>query len=208
MTRPVRAALAAALVVLVLGVAGGCGVRPDSKPRAISKEQIPSDAETGAASTAGAETQPARLYFTYFDGQSTELVPVEQPVPVGSASQTPVAATVLETLFEGPPDTKASGGTTLRTAIPPKTALRRQPRLDADGVLTVDLNDAILGVRADGARLAFGQTVCTSDALAGVDSVQIEVQGKPFPVPMGNGEASSEPVSCPSYRNLVGRPPR
>jgi len=206
MTRSVRTALAAALVAVVAGVAGGCGVPADSKPRAISKEQIPANAGDAASATACAETKPADLYFTSFNGDRTSLVPIKRPVPAGKG-QTPEAGTVLEALFEGPP-VGAAAAASLRTAIPPKTALNSEPRLDSNSVLTVDLNDAILGVRADGARLAFGQIVCTSDALAGVDRVRIEVQGRPQPMTMGNGEATSDPVSCQSYDNLLGKAPR
>jgi spore germination protein GerM len=188
-------------------VAGACGVPADDKPRPISQEQIPGDGGTDARTTPGARTAPADLYFTDFDGEQTLLAPVEVPVPMpagASASETPPPGAVLETLLAGPGETAAAKG--FGTTIPPKTSLAGQPELDAGGVLTIDLTPAIFDVRSPGSRLAFGQIVCTADALPGVEAVRFQIEGKSQPVPMGDGEASSEPLTCASYDNLARQP--
>lgn len=200
-----RRRLAGLAVAGLALVPAACGVPADDKPRPISQEQIPADGGSSARSTPGARTEPARLYFTDFDGEQTQLVAIDVPVPVGSSeAKTPPPGAVLETLLAGPGDAATARG--YSTTIPPKTSLASPPQLDADGVLTVDLNPAIFDVRSPGSRLAFGQIVCTANALPGVEAVRFHIDGKAQPVPMGDGEASSEPLTCGSYDNIGGQP--
>jgi spore germination protein GerM len=197
--RPPVAALAAAALLAIV-VAAACGVPADDKPRAISREQAP-DLDEGDVGTSPAVTEPAMLFLTRADPDANHLVPVQQQVPVGPSSTSPTPATALETLLSYMPDEslRAEG---YASRIPPNTALASPPELDGRGVLLVDLNSNIDNVQAEGSRLAFGQIVCTADALPGVNAVRFEVEGRARRVPMGDGEASSEPLTCDSYRNL------
>lgn len=193
----------AALVGLALLLAAACGVPADDKPRAISREQIPGEAGAAGDPTANARTKPTHLYYTQFVGDRNQLVPVVVPVPIGSSTDTgPPPAAVLETLLSGIPGGEENVKR-YTTNIPPKTALASPPQIDRAGTLTVDLNDAIFDVGSPASRLAFGQIVCTADALPGVNAVRFEVAGRARPVPMGDGEASSEPLTCKSYENLT-----
>jgi spore germination protein GerM len=194
--------LAAAFVVAVLGLTAACGIPADDHPRAISKDQIPGRGGEGQPDSTAVETQPAVLYFTARDGDRSLLVPVERPVPVGSSSPTLVPATVLETLLSGAPSEEQENQG-LGTAIPAGTALASQPALDEDGILTVDLNENIFDVQSPGSQLAFGQIVCTADALGQVDGVRFEVAGDPQSVPMGDTENTDDPLTCDAYTNLL-----
>ena len=59
-------------------------------------------------------------------------------------------------------------------------------------------------MQGDGARLAFGQMVCTVDALDGVEGVVFEIEGDPVNPLVGDGETSSAPLTCDEYDNLLG----
>ena len=69
-------------------------------------------------------------------------------------------------------------------------------------MLLVNLNSNINNVQAEGSRLAFGQIVCTAAAFDEVEAVRFQVEGSPRDAPKGDGEASSEPLTCASYDNL------
>ncbi|HET6951068.1 MAG TPA: GerMN domain-containing protein [Acidimicrobiales bacterium] len=205
-----RAARVALLLAgLAVAAPAGCGIPADDEPRAIAQDQR-ADSSDGSSdgsvdTTAGGVTDTAQLYFTRFDGDNTVMVPVEVPVLVDAATSTPDPANVLETLLtEQPSDLAPDPG--LQTKIPPNTALASPPELDADGTLAVDLTSAIFDTQADGSRLAFGQIVCTADALPGVEAVRFLVDGRAQGVPMGDGESTDLPVTCASYANLLDDP--
>lgn len=188
----------AALAVLLVGGFTACGIPADDGPRAISQDQAPDDLDSGTEVSEDGQTLLATLYFAQFGGERDNLVTLEREVPTGGSSSTPTPATVLEALLAGVPE----GDDTIVTRIPPGTRLASQPQL-VGGLLTVDLNAAIDGVQGDGARIAYGQMVCTADALDEVESVQFTVEGQPVQAPMGDGEASSTPLTCDSYANLL-----
>jgi spore germination protein GerM len=188
------------LVSLAFAAAAGCGVPADDKPRAISEENLPDDAEGRVDAAEDGQTESADLYFTRSDGERSHLVALSRQVPISGPSSDPSPATALEALLEGvSPDDDAD----ITTVIPPGTSLASQPMLEGDAVLVVDLTPGINNVRGDAARLAFGQIVCTADALAEVDAVRFEVEGQPLTVPKGDGEASGAAVTCRSYENLL-----
>ena len=191
------AALAAAGMAMALIAA--CGVPADDEPRAISQEQQPSQDLTD--DTSDGQTGPATLYLVRFDGTNNLLSPVEVEVPVASASA-PTPATALETLLGDTPD-QALQEDGYNTAIPANTRLMSPPLLDDEGVLTIDINEPLYRVQAPGSSLAFGQIVCTADAFDEVGAVQLRLDGVVRPAPMGDGESSSQPLTCDAYRNLV-----
>ncbi len=195
----------AALTVLLAGGLAACGIPADDGPRAISQDQAPDDLGGGADVSEDGQTLLATLYFAQFGGERDNLVTLEREVPTGGSSSTPTPATVLEALLAGVPD-DGEETDTMVTRIPAGTALAGQPEL-VGGLLTVDLNAAIFGVQGDGARVAYGQMVCTADALEEVESVQFTVEGQAVQAPMGDGEASSTPLTCESYANLLEAPP-
>jgi spore germination protein GerM len=200
-----RRLLPAALALVTLAGAAGCGIPADDHPRAISKDQIPGQAGEGQPESTAVETQLATLYFTAREGDHSLLVPVSRAVPVGSSSPTLVPANVLETLLSGAPSAEEEDRG-LGTAIPAGTATVDQPEVDEHGILNVDLNDNIFQVQGEASALAWGQIVCTVDALGQVQGVRFSVEGEPQSVPMGDLEASDGAVTCDDYTNLVQPP--
>jgi spore germination protein GerM len=190
------------VAVLGAGVLGACGIPADSEPRAITEEQIPDATTTTPDIGDEGQTRSVELYFTRFDGSRDVLTTVQHEVPTGGESGLPTPATVLEALLGGVSADDASDPAVV-TKIPADTSLASQPELNGD-ILTVDLNNGIRGVQGDGARLAFGQMVCTVDLLADVEGVVFEIEGDPVYPPIGDGETSSAPLTCSSYDNLLG----
>ncbi len=193
-----RAAALVALTCLLAGPLAACGIPADEGPRAISDEGAPDDLGTDVEVNGG-QSATADLYFTRSDGEQDRLIPVERQVPTGGSSS-PAPATVFEALLDGPSGTDNVEG--LATKLPNATALAGPPDLTG-GVLTVDLNQAISGVQGVGAQLAFGQLVCTGDALAGVDGIRFTREGRPQAATIGNGETDTGVLTCDDYGNLL-----
>ena len=191
-----------ASVALAALVLSACGIQADDGPREITQDQQPDDPDAEVPSDG--PTLLADLYFARFDGSRDNLVTIEREVPTGSSSSTPAPGPVLESLLAGVPDDEEAGD--IVTKIPADTRLDGQPVLDAAGVLTVYLTSAISDVQGDGARLAYGQMVCTADALDQVEGVLFVVDDQPVQAPTGAGETSSAPLTCDSYDNLLENP--
>jgi spore germination protein GerM len=181
-----------ALAVVMLG-AVGCGIPTDDRPRAISRENVAGEgAGVTTETTAPLETVPAEIYLVQ-SPEDPRLVPVDRRVAAGTSSAGPDPAAVLETLLRATANSReqADGITNL---IPEGTRLASQPEL-AGRTLVIDLTPAIFNVRGENQRAAFGQIVCTADALAGVDGVRFEVEGEPRDAQVDSG-ATEGPVTC------------
>jgi spore germination protein GerM len=192
--------LLAALAAVALSA---CGIRADDGPREITQDQQPDDVDPDAQLPSDGPTLLADLYFARFDGSRDNLVTVEREVPTGSSSSTPTPGPVLEALLAGVPDDETGD---IVTKIPADTRLDGQPVLDDAGVLTIYLTPTVSGVQSNGARLAYGQMVCTADALDQVEGVLFVVDDQPVQAPTGAGETSSAPLTCDSYTNLLESP--
>ena len=201
-TRGRHARSAALAAVLVAGLVGACGIPADDEPREITQEELPGTATTALEVGEEGQTRSVELYFTHFNGDRDVLTTVEREVPTGGESGRPTPATVLDALLSGVP-TDGEVDADVVTKIPADTALASQPEL-LNGILTVDLDSGIRSVQGDGARLAFGQMVCTVDALEGVEGVVFEIEGDPVNPLVGDGETSSAPLTCDAYDNLLG----
>jgi spore germination protein GerM len=201
MSRHMRVGLPYVLAAAALVVgASGCGIPTDSSPRAISRENVPDDRVDATTETTGPlATVTAPIYLVQ-SPEDPRLVRVDREVPAGGSPAGPDPATVLETLLSATPNEReqAEGITNL---IPQETRLASQPEL-ARGTLVIDLTRAIFGIEGENQRAAFGQIVCTADALDGVDSVRFQVAGEPTEVQVDSG-ATDGPVTCArDYRRL------
>ena len=142
------------------------------------------------------------LYFVHSEDDRDVLTTVEREVPVRSESGQPTPATVLESLLGGVTAEERDEAAVVNR-IPPDTALASQPVLSG-GTLTVDLDRRISTVQGDGARLAYGQMVCTMDALDEVERVLFLVEGEAVQPPDGNGEVEQRAADV----RVVRQPPR
>ncbi|MBN2623538.1 MAG: GerMN domain-containing protein [Acidimicrobiales bacterium] len=193
-----------ALTLLVAALAVGCGIPADEEPRAVSDQTVPEELARPTDPVEEGRSMRATLFFTrYVDERSGVLVRTERDVATGGAGSAPPTL-VLEALLEGVVD----GGEQdegIVTRIPANTVLANPPELDG-GILTIDLSAAIRGVMGDGAKLAYGQMVCTATELAEVEAVLFTVEGDPVWPPTGDGETSDGPLACTSYANLLEQP--
>ena len=191
---------AAALAAAALAAAG-CGIPTDDGPRAISRENVPDDVvDATTEATASQPTVTAPIYLVQ-SPEDPRLVTVHRRVPAGSPAADPDTAAVLETLLRATanPQEQADGITNL---IPQDTRLASQPEL-VGGTLMVDLTREIFDVEGEPQRAAFGQIVCTANALEGVRSVRFLVQGEPRAVQADSG-ATEGPVTCAdNYERLL-----
>jgi spore germination protein GerM len=194
-TRRLRRGLAVVTGLLLGATVGACGIPADDEPRAISPDNVPPEAENEAPPEEGA-TVPAAIWFTRIDGTRELLTRTMHDVAATGSAPSPV--TVLETLFEGPPSDDVATSIPAGTAVGPGGA-------DLDqGLLTVDLNDAIDNIRGERAWFAYGQMVCTVSELPGVEGVQFSIEGVTRPSPQGDGVSTNTPLTCEAYDNLRG----
>jgi spore germination protein GerM len=178
--------------MVMLG-AVGCGIPTDDGPRAIARENVPEDVVDATSEATASQATVSAPIFLVQSPEDPRLVAVERRVPAGSPSAGPEPAAVLETLLRATanPRERAEGITNL---IPEDTRLDSQPEL-ARGTLVIDLTREIFDVEGESQRTAFGQIVCTADALEGVDSVRFQVQGEPTEAQVDTG-AEGGPVTC------------
>jgi spore germination protein GerM len=181
-----------ALAVVMLA-AVGCGIPTDDRPRAISRENLPDDlVDATADATAPQGTATAQIYLVQ-SREDPRLVAVDRRIPADSSSAGTDPAAVLETLLGATANSveRADGITNL---IPEGTWLASQPEL-ARGTLLVDLTSEIFDVEGENQRAAFGQIVCTADALEGVDALRFRVEGARVEAPVDSG-VTDGPVTC------------
>jgi spore germination protein GerM len=201
MSQHARNVLGAAALAAAALAAAGCGIPTDDGPRAISRENVPDDVvDATTEATASQPTVTAPIYLVQ-SPEDPRLVTVDRRVPAGSPAADPDTAAVLETLLRATanPQEQADGITNL---IPQDTRLASQPEL-VGGTLVVDLTREIFDVEGEPQRAAFGQIVCTADALEGVRSVRFLVQGEPRDVQADSG-AIEGPVTCAdNYERLL-----
>jgi spore germination protein GerM len=198
-----RGLCSAAIAVVTLGLVG-CGIPTDDNPRAISSESVPDAAVDDTTEATASEPTVAAPIYLVQSPDDPRLVDVERRVPAGSPAAGPDPAAVLETLLSATanPREQANGITNL---IPEDTRLASQPAL-ARGTLVVDLTNEIFNVEGEPQRAAFGQIVCTANALEGVNLVRFLVQGEPTGVQADSG-AVDGPVSCADdYARLLAEP--
>jgi spore germination protein GerM len=177
--------------VVGLAVVGGCGIPIDAQPRDIGSK--PPESVPQAVAAATTDTGP-RVYFliTPDNRQNDRLAPVSRDVA-------PDPAAVLDQLFKGVSPEEA---TRLRTAIPNDTRLVAPPQLRSDGVLVVDVSDAFFKSTGDLQIKAVAQIVFTTSDLGGVQRVKIEVDGRSYPWPRGDGTLADDAVTRYDYPEL------
>jgi len=177
----------APITVVAMALVTGCGIRPDAAPRDIPIEDRSLPASP--ISAAGASGGDARIYL---------LTPTE-PRQVRSVTRsTGTRDDLLAALVAGPTDGELS--LPLSSALPAELEVL-STRL-VGSVLYVDLSSAIAELSGSGLTLAVAQIVFTATDIAGVDAVQLTVDGQRFPWPRPDGATTTgllRPYDFPGY---------
>jgi spore germination protein GerM len=200
-TRAARPTALAAVVLLWL--AGGCGLSEDSSPQAIAPADLPPellDPSSGTSSTAQESpgTTPAAVYFLEEVADRTRLVEVERPVHDAESPGERVTA-----LLSQQPD--ASEGFT--TSVPADTMLLRVDERRETDELVLHLSGELFDVQGEGLANAFAQIVWTAtepDA-GGWTRVRFVVDGRPIRALDANGAEQEGAVTRANYRALAPR---
>lgn len=177
----------APITVVAMALVTGCGIRPDAAPRDIPIEDRSLPASP--ISAAGASGGDARIYL---------LTPTE-PRQVRSVTRsTGTRDDLLAALVAGPTDGELS--LPLSSALP--VDLEVLSTRSVGSVLYVDLSSAIAELSGSGLTLAVAQIVFTATDIAGVDALQLTVDGQRFPWPRPDGATTTgllRPYDFPGY---------
>lgn len=198
-----RRLLLALLVLLAL--AGGCGLTEDSGPQAIAPENLPPDLlDPGAGTNTTVSESPGTasvdVYFLEEVGDAVRLAAMQRKV-----ANTADPGDRLAALFTQPTDAEAAQG--LVTAIPADTALRSMPVLNEDtNELVLDLSNEFLSIEGPELAKAFAQIVWTVTELDGVRQVRFLVDGDEIRAQDANGAEQEGAVTRGDYTALA--PPR
>jgi spore germination protein GerM len=187
-----RATLARMLGLGLAAVAlAGCGVATEASPRAIPRQQVPFRLLSPTASTP--TTVPAASNVTvYFVNPSQQLTPVLRAVtPPGRLSP------IMQALVAGPTSSEQINND-LSSAITPNVQVLGTTE-QADGVAVVNFNSAFIQIGSSSQVMAVAQVVYTATEQPGVQSVQIDIDGKPTDVPTASNAEVSRPVTRADY---------
>ena len=175
--------LAIAAVGAIVLFAGGCAIQPDSAPRDIPEDL--QERETPSASAAGGVAQGSdRIYLLAPDGSDAQLRTVQRDT--GGDAQT-----LLRELISGPNPAELESG--YGSAVP-ATLVLHSVGVD-DGVVQVDVNDALLDLTSGDLIDAVAQIVFTASAIPGAQSVLIRVDGATREWPDGSGAQHRGPLT-------------
>lgn len=174
-------------LVLILLLAGGCGVPLDSEPIILDPlPELPGD--IGIIDDRALEA--VTLYLVRNDRITAITRDLVAP---------PTAESVVESLLAGTtgPEERAN----LRTSIPPGSEVSEiEVR---GGVATIDLTRQFTQVGGDEEVLAVAQIVFSLAGLPEIDSVQFLISGIPTAVPIASGVLTDRPVDSEDYRSLL-----
>ncbi len=191
---PVRRRLVLGVLAMVIAGSTSCGISDDSTPRDIA-ESNRSPLVAAVAQAAATATGRERIFLLVPEGtnEPRRLRASARDVG-GSATQR------LNSLFG--PLTVAEGSARLRTAIPEQLRLRSAV-VQTDGVVVVDVTDELLTLSARSLVDAVAQIVFTVSEVAGVDSVDLRVDGQNLQWPAGDNELQSRALTVYDYPGFI-----
>jgi hypothetical protein len=189
-----------AAMVLLLGlVAAACGsdgaTDAGPVPASPSTTVDPSTAAPTTTAPAGTTTDVA-VWFVR--GETLEAT--TRAVPKVAR----VGAEAVKALLAGPTAAEAKDG--LSTAVPKGTRFN-DLIIDANGIAKVDLSrDFESGGGSLGLTLRLAQVTCTVGQFPTVKGVRFALAGELVSVFSGNGIILDKPVTCDSYKQVMGQP--
>lgn len=168
-----------------------CGVGAEDSPRSIAEADQRPLVDLGP-DRVSAGTGRVYLERTDETGRSL-LVAVAREITVDPID-------VVATLLGGPTDDEQQQG--VGTAIPPKTSLL-SARYTATDLVRVDVSSDILASTGDDLVSALAQIVFSLGEVAGVERIDITVEGAAQEWPRGDGSLTSDPLTVYDYPGRV-----
>lgn len=195
------------VVTAIVFGAVACGIPSDDEPRAIPEAAVPEQAReprgAGTSSTTALPSAQTQEQMIYLVGGSTEqprLVQTGVQV-ISSTDPSTLAQNTIEQLISTRPEDVGQSG--LATNQIPSSVEVLGARVQPDGVLDLDLTNALSQVESVRLRLAVAQIVFTATEAQGISSVRLFIDGAPATVPTQLGSSiSGQPVSRADYADL------
>jgi spore germination protein GerM len=190
-----------ALVALVAVACGGDGTT-DAGPvpgrPSTSTASEPTTVGGGPATTAPAGSSTTEVSVWFVRGETVESVTRVVPKVPG------IGAEAVKALVAGPTAAETRAG--LSTAVPKDTRFVGLA-IDSAGIAKVDLSrDFEAGGGSLGITLRLAQVTCTVNQFPTVKGVRFALNGELVSVFSGDGIVIDKPVTCDSYRQVLGRP--
>jgi spore germination protein GerM len=186
------------VLVLVVLVGGGCGVRSDPAPRTLSADDVP----YGLLEAAPPTTLPPRAPSVPTAAVNVYLVNGDRMFAVArQVNAPPSVAKALTALLFGPQEDEAVAG--VRSAISPTAAVQARA-VDAATYL-VDLSPEFAQGSVNEQVLGLAQIVWTATDIPGVTGVRFTLNGAPIQVPTPVG-STGEPVGREAFAELAPLP--
>lgn len=159
----------------------------------------PTTVAVGPSTTASANPATSDVALWFVRGEKLEQVTRSVPrVPR-------IGAEAVKALLSGPTAAEAKGG--LITAVPRDTRFL-DLAIDGDGIAKVDLSrDFEAGGGSLGLTLRLAQVTCTVNQFPSVKGVRFALAGELVSVFSGDGIVLDKPVTCDSYRQVIGPVP-
>jgi spore germination protein GerM len=188
-----RSGLVPAVLLSAVVVLTGCGIPKDGGPRDVPEAERVKIAQAGPVSAQDVNALGPKVFFLSPSESGEELL---QSANRDVASN---ADAVLGALLSGL--TTVERTRRWRTAIPSGTELL-DTKLEADGTLVVDLNDAFFQATGDAQVKAVAQIVFSAVGIDGVDRVLLLVDGQQRDWPRGDGSLQRGPLTEFDYPSL------
>ena len=189
-----------ALLLALMVVTAGCGVRGDTAPRDLSAGRVPygllEDAPTTTSTSPPAPSVPRADVLVFFikdDRLISKVRQVNEPATVAKALTSLLFGVLEDELGEG-----------IRSAIDPTASI--QARALDPATYQVDLSAEFGKGPSAEQVLALAQIVYTATALPGVNGVRFTLDGVPIEVPTGSGSLTAEPVGKAAFAEFEPLP--
>ncbi|MGQ0830126.1 MAG: GerMN domain-containing protein [Microthrixaceae bacterium] len=192
------------LLLALLAIAAGCGVRADSRPQEINAADLPADLldpNPPTSTTAPGANTAVTVYMLVRQGDVTRLALVSRDVADASRP----ADRINALLAPATPDEQALG---LITSIPTDTVLLDTQLVPESRELVVDLSGALFDVQGEELANAFAQLVWTVTELDAVRQVRFKVDGRAYRAPNAEGVEQQGAVTRGDYNALAPEPAR
>lgn len=176
------------VAILAVLAAVGCGVQSDATPRDLPETERALDVADAAANI---DASGADRVYLVGPGEDRLLRSVQRDATS--------VAELVDILLIGPNDDEIQAQ--FSSAIPSTTELLGARTQGQN--LTVDLSADIVDLDTQNLTRAVAQIVYTATELAGIETVQIEVDGERLSAPTPGGSTTTDPLRIYDFPGLV-----